>query len=186
MADTIILALTWGKTWGMVRMARGLNVKAPLMTLILRDGTLYFVGLLSINVLSLVGWATNVFTDAGVFSTPLCSIIITHFLLNLRQLAHGSTDGISRPHSGREGTPDPVDSQTSSLQFGLFVGNMGESLVHGSENDDHKLAWDNNGTGILLDRGNALVGSAHGHLRGQVKDSISPANECMDIELNVV
>ncbi|EMD31697.1 hypothetical protein CERSUDRAFT_77971 [Gelatoporia subvermispora B] len=141
-ADIVVLVLTWCKTWATVRMAREHNVKTPLMNLLLRDGTLYFTCLLSLNLLNIVGKMTNVFTFAVAFSTPLSSIIITHFLLNLRQLAHGSPDDASCPSFVRDGTPDPIHSQTSSLRFGSFVGNMGESLMDGSEDDDRDVAWD--------------------------------------------
>ncbi|EMD31618.1 hypothetical protein CERSUDRAFT_119661 [Gelatoporia subvermispora B] len=141
-ADIMVLILTWWKTWATVRMVREHNVKTPLMTLLLRDGTLYFIGLLSINLLNIVGRTTNVFVYAGGFSTQLSAIIITHFLLNLRQLAHGSPDDTSRQSSVRDGQPDAVRSRTSSLRFGSFVGNMGESLVHGSEDNDRDVAWD--------------------------------------------
>ncbi|EMD31693.1 hypothetical protein CERSUDRAFT_69189 [Gelatoporia subvermispora B] len=136
MADTVTLVVTCWKTWATVRMAHEHNVKTPLMTLLLRDG------LLSINLLNVVGQTTNIFAYAGAFSTPLSSIIITHFLLNLRQLAHGSPDDTSRPSFTRDGAPDAVHSQSSSLRFGSFVGNMGESLIDGSEDDDRDVNWD--------------------------------------------
>ncbi|EMD31622.1 hypothetical protein CERSUDRAFT_100291 [Gelatoporia subvermispora B] len=141
-ADIVVLVLTWWKTWATVRMAREHNVKTPLMNLLLRDGTLYFVCLLLLNALNIAGTATNVFTYAGAFSTSLSSIIITHFLLNLRQLAYASDDDNSRPSFVRDGDPDQVRSHTSSLRFGSFVGNMGESLGHDSENGDADLVWD--------------------------------------------
>ncbi|EMD31613.1 hypothetical protein CERSUDRAFT_100282 [Gelatoporia subvermispora B] len=141
-ADIVVLVLTWWKTWATVRMARELDVKTPLMTLLLRDGTLYFVALLSLNALNIAGFATNVFTFASTFSIPLSSIIITHFLLNLRQLAHASDDDNSRPSFVRDRDPDQVHSRTSSLRYSSFVGNMCESLDHGSENNDEDLSWD--------------------------------------------
>ncbi|EMD31599.1 hypothetical protein CERSUDRAFT_78046 [Gelatoporia subvermispora B] len=122
-ADSIVLMLTWWKTWATIRMACEHKVKVPLMILLLRDGTLYFM---------------------------LSSIMITHFLLNLRQLAHVSPDDTSRPSFVREGEHDTVHSQTSSLRFASFMGNMGEMLVHESEDDDRDMVWDDDNV-----RGNA-------------------------------
>ncbi|EMD31624.1 hypothetical protein CERSUDRAFT_119664 [Gelatoporia subvermispora B] len=142
-ADTVVIFITWLKTWSTIRMVREHNVKTPLMTMLLRDGTFYFLGLLTLNALNLAGQTTNVFSYASTFSTPLSAMIITHFPLSLRQLAHGSSDNTSRPSFVQDGTSDPVHSQTSSLRFGSFVGNMSESLMDGSEDDDRDVAWDN-------------------------------------------
>ncbi|EMD31610.1 hypothetical protein CERSUDRAFT_119654 [Gelatoporia subvermispora B] len=123
-------------------MAREHDVKTPFATLLLRDGTLYFIGLLSINLLNIVGKTTNVYIYADGFSIPLSSIIITRFFLNLRQLAHGSPDDTPRPSFVLERVPDPVHCQPYSLRFASFVGNMDESLMDGSEDDDRDVAWD--------------------------------------------
>ncbi|EMD31619.1 hypothetical protein CERSUDRAFT_78066 [Gelatoporia subvermispora B] len=141
-ADTTILVLTWWKTWATVQMSRKHNVKTPLMTLLLRDGTLYFVGFLSLIALNIAGLSTNVFTYATAFIQPLCSIIITHFLLNLRQLAHASDDDNSRPSFVRDKDPGQIRSHTSRLRFDSFVGDMDESLDRGSENGDADMGWD--------------------------------------------
>ncbi|EMD31612.1 hypothetical protein CERSUDRAFT_100281 [Gelatoporia subvermispora B] len=78
---------------------------------------------------------TNVFTLTSAFSTPL-------FLLSLRQLADASANVISHSTFVRRGAPDMIQSQTSSLRFGSFVGNISESLDHNNENDDIDIAWD--------------------------------------------
>jgi len=96
------------------------------------------------NALNIAGQATNVFIYAGSFATPLSSIIVTHFLLNLREVAYGaqnSVDDSRSPSFVSAGRAGRVRSQTSSLWFASFVGNMGEQLKHGSDSDDLDMAW---------------------------------------------
>ncbi|EMD35573.1 hypothetical protein CERSUDRAFT_124842 [Gelatoporia subvermispora B] len=137
LADAVVLAVTWSRTWDTVRRARAQNVKTPFMTMLLRD---VFRGLLSLNVLSIVGRSTNVCVwvllerpSTEKKNPRLSSIVITHFLLDLRQLTHSSDDA-------------NAPSQRSSLRFHSFVDNMGESLAHGSEDDgDDDIVWDDDG-----------------------------------------
>ncbi|EMD33242.1 hypothetical protein CERSUDRAFT_98836 [Gelatoporia subvermispora B] len=155
-ADTMVLIITWSKTWATVRIAREHNVKMPVMTILLRDGTFYFIGLLSLNVLNIVGITTNAFTLATLFLTPLSSAIITHFLLNLRQVALDSDYDDNCPSFVREGPPEQLCSRASSLRVGSFLDHMGGSLAHGSEEDDIDAAWDND---VQQDRGYPPTGA---------------------------
>ncbi|EMD39395.1 hypothetical protein CERSUDRAFT_93427 [Gelatoporia subvermispora B] len=97
------------------------GVKAPLATVVLRDGLAYFVILLGLNLLTLAGWITQ---DLNYFSTimsPLTSITISRFLMNLRQA--------DCTRSGSElDCPSFVRAQLSSVRFASFVGNFGEPL----------------------------------------------------------
>ncbi|OCH92598.1 hypothetical protein OBBRIDRAFT_421936 [Obba rivulosa] len=127
-SDLLVLWATWYKTF----MTRKL-FPDPLLKMLLRDGTVYFLALLALNVLNIVGWSTNVFIfSVEDFTTPLSSVIMSHFLMNLRQLAHG--DG--------EVTADIVSSirndssHTSNLRFSSFIDNMGELLDHGFGDND--------------------------------------------------
>jgi len=89
---------------------------------------------------------TNVFVYAVTFfSTPLSSIIITHFLLNLRQAAN-------EPHDDSPGTSHPSHSQSQcpTIRFGSFVDNMGEGLAHGTDTShtDPDMAWPEYSNGV--------------------------------------
>ncbi|EMD37038.1 hypothetical protein CERSUDRAFT_124023 [Gelatoporia subvermispora B] len=78
-ADVLLLVVTWYKTYALKREASRNNVEVPLASMLLRDGTVYFL---------IVGFDTGVFEFAiSNFGTPLSAIIISHFLLNLRQVA---------------------------------------------------------------------------------------------------
>ncbi|OCH87068.1 hypothetical protein OBBRIDRAFT_183228 [Obba rivulosa] len=122
------------KTYAIYREAARNNVKTPLMALFLEDGTLYFIMLLSLNLLSVIGRITNIFIfTQSDFITPISSIITTHFLLNLRQLGAAPPDDSTNTTlafaSVQEG--GQASSWRSRLSFNTsFVDNMGEDLVH--------------------------------------------------------
>ncbi|OCH93583.1 hypothetical protein OBBRIDRAFT_790107 [Obba rivulosa] len=141
-ADVLILVMTWLKTYAVKRDAHRNKIKAPLATLLLKDGTIYFLMLLSLDILNIAGWSTNVFIDTvGLFLTPLSSVIISHFLLDLRRVACDDYD--NRP-DGAHLTLDR--SQHSSLRFASFVDNMGEQLSHGSDSFDPDMSWAGHGS----------------------------------------
>ncbi|OCH90647.1 hypothetical protein OBBRIDRAFT_793088 [Obba rivulosa] len=137
-ADVILLATTWVKTYSSWRSAKRNKISCPLTTMLLKDGTLYFFVLLSLNVISIAGVSTNVFIDtAGSFATPLQAIIVSHFLINLRQVARGPQNGNSEDTGGATSCP-----ANSSLRFISFIDNMGEHLDHGArESTDNSIDW---------------------------------------------
>jgi hypothetical protein len=53
-ADAIVLLLTWRKTFGMRTRASKLSVNTPLLTLIIKDGTIYFIALLLMNIAQII------------------------------------------------------------------------------------------------------------------------------------
>ncbi|OCH85198.1 hypothetical protein OBBRIDRAFT_331487 [Obba rivulosa] len=133
-SDILILYTTWIKTYTIKRAATRSGIKTPLATILLKDGTAYFIMLLSLNITNIVGFSTGLFVYAGYFTTPLSSIVISHFLINLRQLAHVGT---------KDEIPSFVHSLSSrgrpSIRFASFVDNMGEQLEYrrdkGEEDD---------------------------------------------------
>ncbi|OCH85550.1 hypothetical protein OBBRIDRAFT_300265 [Obba rivulosa] len=60
-------------------------------------------------------------------------MIISHFLLNLRQLGHHSYDDgtLGRPSFVLSQYGDPTGSHTPSLRFATIVDNMGANLDYG-------------------------------------------------------
>ncbi|OCH87151.1 hypothetical protein OBBRIDRAFT_806256 [Obba rivulosa] len=66
-SDVIVIAVTWLKTYNISRAAIRSNIRSPLSTLLLRDGTIWFLVLLCFNVLQIVGWTTNSFVYAADF-----------------------------------------------------------------------------------------------------------------------
>lgn len=128
-SDAIILVVTWLKTYRIKREADEVNVKTSIVTLLLRDGTIYFGVLLILNVLHLVLSLTNVFLDVTYFVTSLSSIIISRFLLNLRQIGLSGHDENQRPSFVHSVVPN---SHISDIRFrSTIMGNIGASLSHG-------------------------------------------------------
>ncbi|KAI0809274.1 hypothetical protein BC629DRAFT_1106994 [Irpex lacteus] len=121
-ADIIVILVTWLKTGRTYREARQQKVVAPLSRLLLRDGTIYFLVLLVINILVPINDITSLanFDFATSFLTTLAPIIICRFILNLRQIDDG---GSSLPSGGR----------STGLRF---ASNMGQPLHTGIEEED--------------------------------------------------
>ncbi|EMD39746.1 hypothetical protein CERSUDRAFT_92236 [Gelatoporia subvermispora B] len=129
-SDAIVLLVTWYKTYKIKRLADQNDVETPLVTMLLRDGTLYFAALLVLNIFNIVGWIF-VFSVQD-FTTPLSSVIISHFLMNLRQASStGNQEMTSQSWSDEQGRSPAV-----SLRFASFIDNMGESLTHGYDPAD--------------------------------------------------
>ncbi|KAI0093015.1 hypothetical protein BDY19DRAFT_989699 [Irpex rosettiformis] len=121
--DFLVLLVTWSKSAKLYHEAGQLRINAPLATLLFRDGTFYFIVLLILNVLQAID--TNIpFLFTMNVSTPffdvLPAIIVCRFILNLRQVKPAESSWIS-------------GSQSGSLRF---VGNAGESLRFGADEED--------------------------------------------------
>ncbi|EKM56281.1 uncharacterized protein PHACADRAFT_207561 [Phanerochaete carnosa HHB-10118-sp] len=125
-SDVIVLALTWVRSYKQFQQTRRLRLGPSIVTVLLRDGTIYFVALLGVNIYQLLTFqssSTNgLYAESFIESMP--PVLVQRFMLNLRQLSHAS-DEIS---SGNE------HSSSRSVNFRLpsdFLGNIGESLDHG-------------------------------------------------------
>ncbi|OCH92064.1 hypothetical protein OBBRIDRAFT_833767 [Obba rivulosa] len=142
-ADVIVLLVTWSKTWSVKRSADRAGISTPLVTMLLKDGTVYFILLLALNIFQIVGWVTGIFLYAETyFTTPLSSIIITHFLLNLRQVGHSQvahdTLSLSRPSFVRSLAPS---TGSGSGRFASFVDGIGAELEYDADPDDVGRDW---------------------------------------------
>ncbi|THH01053.1 hypothetical protein EW026_g1585 [Hermanssonia centrifuga] len=126
-AEILLLAVTWHKTfWSWVLAAR-LGVHTPLTTLFLRDGTVYFVA--QVLAISIIQMLRNILSSDSFTAFPIDDIIavsipilISRFLLNLRQVREleNATQGAWNSTFTIPGFRVPtLDS---------FVGNMGEEL----------------------------------------------------------
>ncbi|KAI0769526.1 hypothetical protein BC629DRAFT_789203 [Irpex lacteus] len=119
----MVLAVTWTKTVGAYREARRVNLSAPLATMLFRDGTIYFIILLAINVLEVIGNNVSVLFTMDIaepFFEIFPSMIVCHFILNLRQIEPTGSSWASA-------------NQSRCLRF---VGSMGQSLQFGGEGEE--------------------------------------------------
>lgn len=126
-SELIVLIVIWSKTYKLFIQSRRNRWRLSLVTLILRDGTIYFVCLLALNVIQMALELSEgpYFGVASEFIAMLPSILISRFLLHLRDVQHSmhTPTSLSRPsfvHSSQD---------TPSLHF---VDSMGASLTDDS------------------------------------------------------
>ncbi|KAL7277118.1 hypothetical protein ACG7TL_008963 [Trametes sanguinea] len=125
-AIAVDLLVSWIKTYEIKRLSRGLQSNATFSALILRDGTLYFGTLLALNVADLIVLRSNVLFDPlPVFIDVFTCILISRFMLNLRQVAEV---GSGNPSSTFR---TDATSRMSTVHFAAnLVGDLGSPLAH--------------------------------------------------------
>ncbi|KAJ3554287.1 hypothetical protein NM688_g3190 [Phlebia brevispora] len=121
-ADVLCVLMTWRKT-------ASFSKRTPLLWITFRDGTIYFIVLFTMNVAQIVletatFLANTNITPVATFVSVLTAILISRFILNLRQVVE------NRQSESRVSTALFV--RGSSL-----LGNLGEPLEH--ENDEDVL-----------------------------------------------
>ncbi|OBZ66405.1 hypothetical protein A0H81_13649 [Grifola frondosa] len=134
-----VFILTVAKTIGIQRETWSLGIRTPLTTLLLRDGSIYFLLLCAFAVADLITRLVpsnnSLVGISSVFTPAVTPILITRFILNLRQV------GLADISSDREGTVTGLPT----LQFAgsRLIGNLGCQLSHGpSARDDDLDIWD--------------------------------------------
>jgi len=92
-ADAVVLILTWMKTMGMIRDCKGPRSHRSVVLMLLRDGTVYFAALLILNIANVVAIQSQAFGSNGTpaFNDVVVSIIVSRFLLNLREIGCSAT-----------------------------------------------------------------------------------------------
>ncbi|OSD07956.1 hypothetical protein PYCCODRAFT_1463221 [Trametes coccinea BRFM310] len=89
-ADALVIGVTWFRTYRFRKSAAEAKVKTSFLRLLLRDGTVYFVILLILNVLQIVVRFTAQANFITTFEEPLTSILISRFLMNLRAIKYAT------------------------------------------------------------------------------------------------
>ncbi|KAH9849067.1 hypothetical protein C2E23DRAFT_906155 [Lenzites betulinus] len=127
-ANSIVVILTWIKTFGLSRESLKTGFKTPLATLVLRDGTAYFLILFASFIITII---TDGIRDSltillvwPYFDQVITVILCSRFILNLRGV-YFATDGC-------EG--DALTTlHLSDVRFGgitsTIVGNLGATLT---------------------------------------------------------
>jgi len=93
-SDALVFVITWTKTAGIWRARGESRGNFKLVTLLLRDGTLYFCALLSLYLITLIG----VVVDANVqflfmyICGALSNVLVARFILDLRGVLYGTPD----------------------------------------------------------------------------------------------
>ncbi|OCH85895.1 hypothetical protein OBBRIDRAFT_784126 [Obba rivulosa] len=140
-AEFTVMCTTWYYTRSIKLNNRRGRTGIPLATALQRDGTAAFIILFVLNILQVFTIFTSVIAYP-VFSSPLSSIVISHFLLDLRE-----ADGASLDTTTFQGSvwSARAQNQSVSLQFNRphssFVGDMGASLDYGYDSSDMMANW---------------------------------------------
>ncbi|KAI0653386.1 hypothetical protein C8Q70DRAFT_1059293 [Cubamyces menziesii] len=123
-ADIIVVLITWKTQYSTHRLSKNLPNPKKLATIVLHNGTIYFVVLTALNILLLILEYLQIFTDSPVLENnssdlslliePLTAILVSEFLNDLHDAA-GKTSG-----------PETLSS-VSALEFRI-VGSIGASL----------------------------------------------------------
>ncbi|KAI0769499.1 hypothetical protein BC629DRAFT_1725031 [Irpex lacteus] len=134
----LVILVTWISTARVYIRARNSEVKAPLASLLLRDGTVWFIVFLVINAINVV--EVNVSEPVQValgnvqpFFEVLLPLIVCRFILHLRQPKLAGTAAGSSWASG---------NQSFSVRF---VGNAGNALQIGEEDEEEYFTPQNVG-----------------------------------------
>ncbi|KAI0645033.1 hypothetical protein C8Q79DRAFT_1011145 [Trametes meyenii] len=128
-SDTILIILTWYKTFGIKRVSMKTGVRTPLATLLLRDGTGYFLVLFTIQLISIItsriGHHLTIWVVWPYFDQVFSVIFLSRFMLNLRGLYFAND-------RGEPGAQSTLPAHWSDIKFqelsARVVGNLGATL----------------------------------------------------------
>ncbi|KAL1948795.1 hypothetical protein VTO73DRAFT_10601 [Trametes versicolor] len=131
--DATVLVLTWLRTLGVHRESRRLGLHTPLVTLLLRDGTLYFLIIMVIQICGIVSMsAGNVFAlwEVWPFFDQVFTVIFScRFMLDLRGVYLAYAVPSHPDFDGGKDTLASGHAELSRLRFSTsVVGNMGAPL----------------------------------------------------------
>ncbi|KAI0916180.1 hypothetical protein AcV5_003188 [Taiwanofungus camphoratus] len=128
-SDLIVVAVTWYNTHDFMHPIQS-HVKHSLAKLLTRDGTLYFLLLLMINIIHIILFTLNVFQDFAGFTAPISSILMSRFLLNIRQIRYKlNSQCLSASQSCCCHTSQPQLLPTSVRFTTGFVGDAGYAFT---------------------------------------------------------
>ncbi|KAJ3544280.1 hypothetical protein NM688_g5761 [Phlebia brevispora] len=139
-ADIIILIITWKKTFSTIKHANSIGVDVSISATVLRDGSVYFMIMLGLNIFQVICNTVSVDEYVAVptiLADIMSPLLISRFLINLRQ-----DDGIQEHESGTKEA-----SHTTTVDFRRhtvhsMIGNMGESLDDGMQDTSDEYLED--------------------------------------------
>ncbi|KZT09397.1 uncharacterized protein LAESUDRAFT_696166 [Laetiporus sulphureus 93-53] len=160
-ADLLVLTVTWYRTYHVAKNAHRAALQTPIVVLFLRDGTLYFITLLILNVLGIV-LVGGVYGNEGdwnvtsVLLAPFSSILVSRFILNLREASCDDAAGLDY------GTRDGATSTQNAVFASRLVGNIGTDLQYDASssdvmnNEESADVGDENDENVMLEVGSIV------------------------------
>ncbi|PIL23157.1 hypothetical protein GSI_14466 [Ganoderma sinense ZZ0214-1] len=127
--DGLVVVFTWIKTHRVYVLTRKLAFRTNYSALLLRDGTLYFLAVVILNVTAIV-YVTNIGSNLlNDIIVTLTSILMSRFLLNLRdQRAQNERESAIRTSS--------VEASSFALSTVRFQSNVSHSMAGSMIDDD--------------------------------------------------
>ncbi|CAL1698756.1 unnamed protein product [Somion occarium] len=117
-ADTLIIGATLMKTFRIKREAVKVGIPAKLTTLLIRDGSVWWLALLGVNVVNIIFDYIHMFANpATFFVNVMRSIMLSRFILSLRSLS------------------DPLPQREWELSTGI-LGDLGDPVSFANFDDD--------------------------------------------------
>ncbi|KAI0371238.1 hypothetical protein BV20DRAFT_1051655 [Pilatotrama ljubarskyi] len=146
-ADLIVLVVTWARILPMRRAAGGLNVSTSLSSILIQDGTMYFLVLLAANVVGLSLIRHLCFLEPmSTWISVLTAIMTSRFILDLREAndsMRGSGSGCAGSgRASRSGLSPSLVFRSRDFQhgdtgiYGTIVLDAGEGEGEEDENED--------------------------------------------------
>ncbi|RPD59958.1 hypothetical protein L227DRAFT_575959 [Lentinus tigrinus ALCF2SS1-6] len=132
-SDLVVLCVTWRATYRATRLARvtGKKSKDTFSGTLLRDGTIYFLTLVTLNTLHLLFTVLSIASNTPIavsyitiFTEPITSILVSRFILNLQEVNQTISPELTSLSAGQ-----------SSIYFTKtrIIGSLGSSLPFPSD-----------------------------------------------------
>ncbi|KAH9842977.1 uncharacterized protein C8Q71DRAFT_229820 [Rhodofomes roseus] len=114
--ELLVAVATWRRTYHSAKLAKSQQISTSLTTLLLRDGTLYFITILALVIVDIILSATAYPIGASLvpIMMSLQTVLLSRFYLNLNRANFSPSDG---PPSGDA-------SEASDLRFTRVVGSL--------------------------------------------------------------
>ncbi|RPD69066.1 hypothetical protein L226DRAFT_617051 [Lentinus tigrinus ALCF2SS1-7] len=155
-ADLILILITWVSLWKRVVYVSGKLKRLAFTKVLLWDGTIYFIVILTMNVLHLAFSLPSVsrspssrnFSQITVFTEPITAILVSRFLIDLQEANRKPTMASS---------DDPLhfstgaSSNIGSLRFASVVSSLGATISGPGGSDDSDLESCETEDGIRLE-----------------------------------
>ncbi|KAJ3541313.1 hypothetical protein NM688_g6102 [Phlebia brevispora] len=154
-ADIVVVAVTWLKTYQQVRQAYSIGLRGVSSTL-LKDGSIYFIALLVLNVVQLIIeiLPTSVVGNPVAYVTNIIQrILISRFLINLRQAGEGANNSTTLTSFSQFSAPN---FRLPSLAAESVIGPIGEQLDFGEQQ-----TWDEDSENAALSEDTTAVATGN-------------------------
>ncbi|EKM56267.1 uncharacterized protein PHACADRAFT_193887 [Phanerochaete carnosa HHB-10118-sp] len=174
-ADAAVLVLTWVKSFGHFREMRRLKLRSSITAILLRDGTVYFMTLLVLNILQVrltLKSNSDVFEEIYTALQLMPALLAQRFMLNLRlqRRAGAVGEGSSSASSSDFAHHHHPSRFSANLKMPSdFLGNIGEPLGDGLEEEREQVQGEdggNRGEGCCLGGGGGGGGGGEQHVGG--------------------